>query len=107
MAQIYTTLLYAAGIVGGGVALVPNPGPNVWVVRDISGSVTTTGGGAEILINANGNTILYGSWPDQLTDSFHWEGRVVVLPANELEISSFGLSLVGDVVITGYSLTPP
>lgn len=104
MSQIYTQDLLS----GSGPGSVTVPAGELWVIRDISGVISSpvasetsacffSGAGSEFYVAL----ALSGE-----LRNFHWEGRVAVREAGEIAVLFSGSGSVS-FVMTGYTLTGP
>lgn len=101
---VYSTLLFAGGIPGGGNTVVAGPWSQVAVVRDIEAN---EGGASEdfayVTFEPASGTIA-GFHGEGVEPGWHqWTGRVVLPPGQYLVCGSDALPW--DFVISGYLLT--
>lgn len=108
----YSTQLLASSISGGGTLTVTPPSGKVWVVRDISGCMTTVGvnDGFTLLVAGVGLALVpvyFFRWkaPPGSLPGFQWSGRVVIPPGWELQAEAVSdPANAADIYVSGYQL---
>jgi len=113
VARVYTTRL-ACGLVT--IAEVfnigPPPDPYVWDVRDISmtaegdGNTAALGFTVTVVPGAGPSALLWEATPALLGPTYHWQGRCLLGPEDEISVASSD-TIDWSLVITGYQLQLP
>jgi hypothetical protein len=104
VSRVYTQDLLS----GSGVGSVVVPTGDVWVIRDISGTIDTStmlGPGGIGFSAIATQFYVYATTPNRF-DTFHWEGRVAVPEAETIAAYLFSDPSVS-FIMTGYTLTLP
>jgi hypothetical protein len=101
---LYSALLLQGS---GGESASP-PAGDIWVIRDVAGTLFTLGTGAPSqLLFYNGSLAFYTvEQPALVARSFHWEGRQVLAGGSALSTTLLGPG-TATYSISGYALSSP
>lgn len=104
---IYSTnFVSAVGLVGA--LTVPNPGPNVYVLRDMDVYATGVLSAPFTVVwlhGVNGQAIWYRQWQPGAQEWDGWRGRQVIEPGTSFDVRADNGPV--DVTVSGYVLTAP
>lgn len=104
MAEPYSVQLFAQGLTESGDLLLFTAAPaKVTIIRDASFSPAFNAQALNFFIVAGAQSVSWVVTQEPTLDTFHWQGRQVLNPGDQVHVFKFTTDPLG-IVISGYEL---